>query len=485
MNVLLTREKKEMVKATMLLKDAILIRLAYLNSVYRNDLSLLLSDQNNHETRIIDALIKDGLISEREIDKEYIYRSLANKKVKIIDITNRGRVYLADKFHNEKYVQLGLEVASKYRTSNIKKLHRLLADNRIRLMFYKVGVSVFDGKPSISEIRSMRDSDEIRKGVYYTREEFDDYSNKNDEGINDTYLGARFRGVFINQEQVCMVYLPNIEKNRVMKLSVAVENRAFGRVKEAFQYLTYQSSPNAIVFSNTDSLMYNMAICGHNGHNAHDYKEKKIGEYFFLNSNCDLFQHIYVFPHTFSGMDSLEKLCHSDHLGFQQESCEIFSSLENFKAAGAKNLDLFYGYNIVNQEMAVYIPYYDIKLFSKIYRLEENSITVVTFDDMADNIAHAIRKPAHYFNLEGDFIPVKQYLPSGDAVNANTIKTRENRYKPRKIKHTVYITKKTSDMLMQEAKKSYSSVSSLLEKIINDYFDKNTIGEQNETNGNN
>ena len=456
----------------MLLKDAILIRLAYLNSVYKSDLSLLLADQNNNETKIINSLLKDGLISEREIDKQKIYKSLAKKKVKVIDITNKGRVYLSDKFSNEKYVQLGSEVASKYRTSDIKKLHRLLTDNRIRLIFTKVGVSVFDGKPSIGEIISLRDSEELKKGVYYSREEIDKYMNEHQTGLNDTYEGARFRGVFVNQEQVCMVYLPNIEKNRVMKLSVAVENRAFGRVKEAFQYLTYQSSPNAIVFSNTDSLMYNMAICGHNGHNAHDYKEKKIGEYFFLNSNCDLFQHIYVFPHTFSGMDSLEKLCHSDHLGFQQESCEIFSSLENFKAAGAKNLDLFYGYNIVNQEMAVYIPYYDIKLFSKIYRLEENSITVVTFDDMADNIAHAIRKPAHYFNLEGDFIPVKQYLPSGDAVKSESKNVNKKQYKPRTVRRSFDINKKVYDRLSDIASSSYTSINKLVNEIILEYLDK-------------
>ena len=456
----------------MLLKDAILIRLAYLNSVYRSDLSLLLADQNNHETTFINSYLKEGLISEREIDKEKIYKSLANKKVKVIDITNKGRVYLSDKFNNEKYVQLGLEVASKYRTSDIKKLHRLLIDNRIRLMFSKVGVSVFDGKPSIDEIKSMRNSDELKKGVYYSREEFDAYVNEKSTGEYDTYKGARFRGVFVNQEQVCMVYISNIEKNRIIRLAYGIENRGYGKVEKVFKYLTNQRTPNAIVFSNTDSLMYNMAICGKNGHNAHNYKDRNLGDYFFLNAHCDLFNHIYVFPHTYFGTCSLEKFCHSDHLGFQQESCEIFDSLEGFKIIGSKSYENFYGYNIVNQEKAIYIPYYDIKLFHMIHNLEEDSITVITFDDMADNIAHAIRKPAHYFDLEGNYIPVKQYLPSGDVVGNENKNVYKKQYKPRTVRRSFDINKKVYDRLSDIASSSYTSINKLVNEIILEYLDK-------------
>ena len=453
----------------MLIKDVVLIRLSSLNSVYKNDLILFLSDLNKHENRIIDSLIKDGLILEREIDKEYIYQSLKNKKVKIIEITNKGRVYLADKFHNSKYIEEGLEVASKYQTSNIKKLHKLLAANRIKIMFLKVGVLVFN-KPTIDEFISNDFSNLLEKGIYYSKEEFSEYVNREDRQAYDVYKSSRFKGIFINREQVAMVYLSNIEKNRVIRLAVCSENRAKEIVTRTFCDFTNQHLPNAIVFSNTDSLMYNMAINGHNGHNAHDHP-KKMGKYIFLDNHCPFFEHIFVFSHSYSGMDSLEKYCHDNHQKYLETSVSIFDSFKSFKSITRDNLENFYGYNIANSEKAIYMPYYDIKQLWKIYELNEN-ITIVTFDDMAEPISHAIRRQAHFYNTDGCLLKVNCYSNTGDMVGAEPRQSREKRYKPRMVRRSFALEQELYNELSRIADTSYISVNKLVRNILYEYIKK-------------
>lgn len=453
----------------MSIKDIVLIRLSSLNSVYKNDLVLFLSDLNSNETRIINSLIKNGLVLEREIDKENVYRSLTNKKVKIIEITNKGRVYLADKYHDEKYIEEGLKVASKYQTSNVEKLHKLLATNRVKIMFLKAGVLVFN-KPSIDEFISNRFSNELEKGIYYSKEEFSEYVNREDKQAHDVYKSARFKGVFINQEQVALVYLSNVEKNRVIRLVKSSEFRATDLVKKTFCNFTNQHLPNAIVFSNTDSLMYNMAINGHNGHNAHDHP-KQTGKYIFLDNHCPFFEHIFVFPHTYSGMDSLEKYCHNDYKKYKEESVMIFKSLENFKSLTSDNLQNFYGYNITNSEKAIYIPYYDIKQLWEIYKLGE-SVTIVTFDDMAEPISHAIRQPAHFFNVEGLPLEVNRYSSSGDIVGIEPPQPGEKKYKPRTVRRSFAIEQELYNELSHIADTSYISVNKLVRNILYEYIKK-------------
>ena len=197
-------------------------------------------------------------------------------------------------------------------------------------------------KPPLDELFALKHAEFLERGLYYSRTEFFEYLNSQSDARADQFYGSRFQGVYVNSHHACLVYLA-VKKQ--IRLDSPIESRAIYEVRRRFCAITEVPEPEAIVFMPSVAMMYNMAINGKHGHDAHDEKTN-LKSYVFLNNTCELFDHIYVFPRTFEYEESLQEFCGRTHEERKQFTVDLFKSLSQFELYSYAGDEEFMGYNV-------------------------------------------------------------------------------------------------------------------------------------------
>ena len=445
----------------MFAKDKVLIRMCYMNYIYKKDVLTFLKDKNYRHSIIYKNLIEEGYIEEKEIQD--LYGKDGDTEI-VCKITKKGQIRIEDK-----YGKLSLGVSdseiSKINKSNLKKATQQLNQNKIKMIFSKTDTIVFN-KPPLDELFALKHAELLERGLYYSRTEFFEYLNSQSDARADQFYGSRFQGVYVNSHHACLVYLA-VKKQ--IRLDSPIESRAIYEVRRRFCAITEVPEPEAIVFTPSVAMMYNMAINGKHGHDAHDEKTN-LKSYVFLNNTCELFDHIYVFPRTFEYEESLQEFCGRTHAEREQFTVDLFKSLSQFELYSYAGDEEFMGYNVEDNSQTAYIPFFDIKLLWKIYKGNFDCSVIVPHDYFAEPIAHAVRNNTKFYDLGGNRITTQNYSKSG---YLEGIVPPVKKRKKSVTQVNFQITKDVNKEAKKKAEELGISYSKLIRKSINKFLDDN------------
>ena len=475
----------------------LLVMMSYLDTVFKDDLLLAFVDSGNHQSRLINGLIKQGYLEESVVDK----LGLKGQQKNVVKITTKGRVYISDHFNTNRYAAMTKRTSQPFATTNLKKFTRALGDNRIKLFCNSAGVASLPyEKPSLYYLlyKTIPDFDSNRpekstvafqndfynnsinldslleRGVYYSISEFIEYFKDANMTLDkDISNVSRFRGILLLKDKTVLVYLPRLYSNRKLKISRMVEERLIKKVRNIFCMFNKVVEIGALTLLNTDSLVSTMTLNGTQGSNEGGAKSKN--NIYFLEESCDLFANIYAFPHTLAGLDSFNYFAHNDNESWKKESYRLFDSLEDFYPLHSDiPIPFLFGKYRSAKTYAIFMPYYDIKLLGWINRYYWN-IAIITYPDMADTISHSIRKPPLIFDTDGDRIDVQEYMQDGRPVGY-TYKEKTKGYRKRKSKISYELPLEEKKMLKTLANQKGMSLSSLVRHFVRKEYD-NSIGD--------
>lgn len=396
-------------------KDMLLITMAYLGQVYRQDFTSMLRDGNKNSSRIVKTLLQDGLISEREVS---IVGGESNKKTVVISITRKGRNYLANKFDDNVYVDIAKDVQKLFNTSDAKLLQRRFAINRVKVSMINAGALVLPpDKPSLTKLyydaagykyekketlydNDMEIEETLNQGVYYSWDEIKDFFyNIGDDENYDIMLGSRLRGIYLNQESTIICYISNIAKNRKIKLQHSVEQRTIRILTQRLSLLNGISALDALVICNGDALVPKMTPA---------VKDKEGMKFSMLDWNNKLFEKIYVFPKTQTGNDSMNYLFTHNLSEWINESKQVFNNISFMEAIeGNVSNKILVGRNKLTGNRVVFMPWYEMKILKFINEFHEQ-IDVVTSPKMAEAIMKSIHRNILIYDMEGNLILVSE-----------------------------------------------------------------------------
>ena len=468
-------------------KLEVLRNMAYLGQCYKTDLALIVRSGTRYESELQKELIDAGWIREKEVVKTLT----GSKKptVTVVAITQKGKVHLCDELNTEKYISKAFK-QTHFNASESKRLHRYLGDSRIMIMMHKSGVRTYPyEKPSLyhmymhlsheaeylpekynHELSGTNEYDNtlelsavMNDGVYYSVEEFRNFARiQLEERIEDTFQGARFRGILVSRNQIILVYLSNVFDNKRIKLSSGQEERGINIVEHVFSKFNQVESVNALVISSGNALVVDMALCGRNGIAI----DKSIRSLNLVDNSCELFEHIYVIPHNLAGIDSLSYIAHHTFEEWADDARELFEDLPGFELIPDEFVanDWLLARDIEKDTRAIFVPYYDIKMLDFLHTFHED-ISIVTYPDMADTISHSIRRGNAIFDVDGNLLDVQRYQKSGKPVGDISIKKEKTRKKSLKLVG-VNITLEEKKMMEKMTRANGTSVSSYIRKLI-------------------
>lgn len=426
---------------------------------YKADL-LLYGRLLNHGDAVMPTKVLKKMIEEKTVAIREIQKKGKSKVKEAVALTKRGKTLvlntLDDAYHNEHYREYGAD----FRTSSPAALRTRFLDARIKVMFAAAGVPVFRSeKPSLSRLiktmdsgtvtfsetekayREITDKEEcmelLRNGVYYTIKEVRQFLDEQSPGASDTTYRSRVRGIFLSADKCVMVYISPIGENKIMRLSPEGERNLLKKLREilsitnterAMLELTRKDmnkdgsfhlyedvrkgSVNALMISDTDAMVYAMATGNKNGRIRNTDTEKiqqvrvsaarknrKNPRYVWLTGNRELYRRVFVTPFTYNGVVSLSYLCHTTAEEWARTSAELVQKSGVFKRntfnpmyPGTLNTD--------GTEMPVlFFPIYEVTELAEIAKRTEE-VCVITYEDMANVIAHSVKKELRYFDVE-------------------------------------------------------------------------------------
>lgn len=465
----------------------ILTLLSFVGECYRKDLILAMNDKNTNESVVLNRLKTLGFILESEI---ICNEDPRKKTVKTIAITNKGRVRLSNILCNDYHHDLGSIVNKRFSSTKPSDRHTELGKSKLQLFLNQSGIKVFpQDKPSFPRLynqaiattyflpnewiysTSPRPLESLNQGVFYSLEEFYDFFKCSPYlGEGDISYGTRIKGIYLDRTRTCVVYQPNYFKNRTINFKLeTVERRTLNLVKKYTQSINHVDNIDAIVLTNGNALIVDMGISGKHGKTSQ--RDRQFKTVAFLNNDCDFFNNIYCFPHTIAGVYSLNYFATHDETKYREDTISLVSDLSNFTSIEKQYLGdkrLFIS-DLSANKRAIYIPYYNIKLLEWI-SLFSDTISIITYPDMADSISHIIRRETKFYDLLGNPIDVTIYekngLPKGVITEVKeTKKTRKPNYK----KVAIEFPKETVEQLRTIARYKDTSLSKIIRNLVVPY----------------
>ena len=428
---------------------------------YKTDLLLFGRAANGNEaampTKALKKLLEEELVTTRKIPKE----GNAKQTKEAVLLTRKGKNTVVDLLNDEFLYKHYKEYGTEFHTSVASVLRLRLLDSRIKIMFSCANIPAYKNeKPSLPRLartlgnNTIRIDDEIdshyiqlpapedyRKfldnGVYYTVKEIREFLDAQSPGESDTTLRSRTRGVFISSDKCIVVYISPVGNNRIMRLSAEGERKFINKLKDILD-VTYakrnlpsltkkelqsdgkyhyyenirQGDVYALMISDTDSMVYAMATGNRNGITRGDdmeevqasrvknaRKKDKSPKYVWLTGNRNLYRRVFVTPFTYNGTVCLDYLCHTKVEKWAETSAKIMSAIPDITE---NKIDPIYPGTILrNYEKvpAIFLPVFEVTELREISK-SDKEVCVVTYEDMANAIAHSIKKEAIYYDVE-------------------------------------------------------------------------------------
>lgn len=465
----------------------IMRKLALVGQCYKTDLAIVMNNDNGNESKQLERMKQKGYLIERDIIKS----KRKGETIKAVAITSLGRATLCNKEGTSYYEDIEPYINLRFSTSDTDRLNRRLEDSRIALTLDNVKIRAFEkDKPTLATLcqkqsqavspltyeefydNSLSRSEVLQNGVYYTAQELRNYIrdiSSKDEA--DSFLGFRGRGIFINQEQVCVLYLPHTFSKSTLNITVATEVRALKIIKKYICPINNAHDINAMVLTNANALIVDMGIAGKNGKNPRTELPEIVSKR-KLDKNLSLYDHIYVFPHTKSGMDSLDYFAHHTLKQWQDDSRTLYRNLEGFDVIPKENIanETLIGQDVNAGVRCVFLPFYDIKYLDFLHKFYEE-VSILSYEDMFDILSHIIRRENLYYDLDGNQYLVNRYQENGlleGEEYSETVRTRKKSFKQISVK----VLPDETTKLKQIAKMRNESVSAYVRELIRAHIDE-------------
>lgn len=420
--------------------------------LYKKDLSLYITSKSTQQNSsiVINKAIKDGLIAYKKLGNEYVVYLTKLGKSNL----NSEPIYSKD-FH----------------TTDEEVLSRRLQENTIKVLFSICDIPAFENeKIPLEDLRNSilrinksplqieQAKSFLEKGAYYTSKEYVKFVNSVSQAKSDTFVGTRFKGVFISNNNCFFVYMPergdnkilriNYEKEKNLKASAEVLKNFTNIYRDVQQLYTYKPSksnpsklipaskvvnePFALVVSDGNAQVYSMATGNPSGLIKNvDFskiidKKKRAAELraeeeadkenrlqlgiartaakvkygqMFLDAYNDIYKHLFVVPRNINGARALNYLCYNTLEDWHYESLDLFKTNPKYFR---KSTNPVYPYVelVDNRKIpAIYLPVYDVCILRSISE-KEYSPTIVTYEDMLDTIAHSTRKKHRFYDAD-------------------------------------------------------------------------------------
>lgn len=461
-------------------KIDILKKLSPVGQCYLKDLVFTMSEATRNYASQLKSLERDGYIVTREVDRVKQNRGVTANKTVVL--TSQGRQYLARTLKDDYYLNIAQRVNDRFSRNDVKKINFQLENSRVLLSFDFVGVRTFPSdKPSLSSLlgvspendslaqkeewmyaHDLSVSEVLDSGVYYSLQEIRTLvgSSQTDEDV-DTLYHFRPRGVFINHEQLCLVYMPDSSSGKTINLNLAVETRGINTIKKYLSPIDIKEDINAIVLTNSSALVVDIAMAGRNGHHPRPVPINTTARQ-LLDCNTTLFDRVYVFPHTRNGIESLRYFVGHTFKQWQEDSYNLFNLSDNFSAIpinkAAIPVALGRDASLDLKTRAIFIPFVEIKFLSELHKAFEE-YSVMTYSDMADSLSHIIRRNNKFYDIDGTELDIKHYKEDGYPVG---VTSKQKVRKPNKKSFdslAVMLTTEEKKQVKRVAKMQHTSAS--------------------------
>lgn len=461
-------------------RNEVLKIMASVGRCYKDDLMAVMDGQSNANSRQLKDMCKRGWLVENRIVKA----DKSGNTKKVISITTKGRAYLSDKQQDDYYYDATDYVNYKFKNTETNAINRELLNSRVKLMLNRTGVKIFEkDKLSIANLLEVKKSDDsefanawlydsttprdelIKNGVYYSLSEFRDFLSLLDsDDVSDTIMGVRARGVFLNSETLALVYTPNIYRSQTINLNITNESKLIHLVKKYFGGLVSANEISAIMITNANAVIVDMGIAGKYGHSPRDKNDNTTRS--LIDVNSTMFDHIFAFPFTQNGMDSLEYFAHHTFEQWLNDSRKLYSSINHTKLIPQESIgtESLIATDTNTNKRIVFLPFFELKYLNFLHSFYEE-VSILTYEDMADMISHIIRRNNAYYNLQGKELEVQYYQENGLPVG----EMREYAKKKRKKSFeaiTIGVTKEEKQMLKRIARMNGISMASYCRKKI-------------------
>lgn len=410
-----------------------------------------------------------GPVDFKTKDRELLHKKLDEinrSDYTVVSISKKGILYLKE--HNEALVNSG-ELDSRFRTTDIKKYLRELHKSRVMNLFSCTGAFVFKSeKPSLmnlyeflnleplssqegylditpGELKELLDS----SSIFYTLDEFREFDDSFVMGSSDRYRSSKCMGISISKKGAYMVYLSSPGDNKFIKFSnLQAENNIQDKIENYLGELGFKDSHislpklkrkdkkgtekidftpvgtavDAIVITDGPSLIYGMAT----GRKSGLFKSGNIKDFDSFYTPKDMlmygsvaFKNIFALPCSNLGVLNLYYLLnhsgkeyHLDAKNYIAEREDLFTLTDRIGDNYSWGVMKENNYLGVVADRVIYMPVFEINLmFSLSLRTIEGDTEkyetygIITRPEMVDTLAHAIRKPCVYYDLNtGDRI---------------------------------------------------------------------------------
>jgi len=445
--------------------------------LYKSDFSLFISLQSSRQnaSKTISRLINDGIVNTASV--------VSNRKNKEVEeacyLSKEGREIAIDLIDDEYISANSRKFFSRFRTTSPTLLNRYLQENTIKTMFHLCGIPVaISDKPSLINLRNilvgqpLEASDypmdntltveeatkHLHCGVFYTSDEFINFTNYISFNKSDTFVGSRFKGVFVSSSNCFIVYSAERGANKIIRINYDKElnlkqacldlkefTNIYREVKVLFSYKQSKNDPNklipaskvknepfALVISDGYSEVYSMASGNPSGliknidfskvtdmkiaaaelraekekesiSNLNPIASREIvkANYgtLFLDGYSKIYDHIFVAPRNYVGIRSLNYLCNHTLESWNEKTIEYFKNNPKYFIESS---DPFFPYleKVKGDNIpSTFIPVFDAVVLRKLSNMD-SSFTIVTYEDMIDTISKSTRKVNRYYDCE-------------------------------------------------------------------------------------
>lgn len=432
--------------------------------LYKSDLSLYITALSSkaNASSLIKRLTNKGYIEARSI----VSNVKSNFSEDAIQLTKKGRRELSN------YVKVKNNYSlRKFHTLDVEILNKRLQENTIKVMFATCGIPAFESeKIPLIEVRATLlglntkrlNYDDVKKymkkGAYYTREEWYKFIDRDFKGSSDVFIGSRYKGIYISNTNCYVIYMPDRGDNKIIKVNSDRERNLFNMIQHINNFTnvyrdvsaltkykpsksnptmmipceTKKNKPYALIVSDGNAEVYSMATGNPSGlvknidfsvisdkkrraaeRRAEEESERQTKELFdrvkrqvkakyeheFLDAYNPLYDHMFVVSRNYSGIRSLYYLCNNTFESWAKESEDLLKTNPKYFL---KSSDPYYPYNELVDGWkipAIYLPVYDVKTLRKIYE-KEYTPTIVTYEDMIETIARATRKHHRFYDAD-------------------------------------------------------------------------------------
>lgn len=380
---------------------------------------------NATSSRAYKTLLNEGVINEYTVNKTE--GSYKGTPVPVVSLTKKGRDIL-----NE-YGMLANDFPKEYRTSDYDKISLLLESSTILTYMASVGVPTFPNeKPSLYHLYCSIISNPpfvinddyfhqtnyldhldlltcknfCSRGLYYSKKELLSFFSQT--GISSSYdqiSSSRFKGVFISDHSLIVIYRNKKYRNRLLKISASIERRLLSsleifnelcnlnkrlvQIENKITRVPIYNSPRCLVLTNTDTLSFTM---------SHLNKHKS--QTFTLGAYTDLYDRIYAISDDLASYDSLHYLFHATLDKYLDESAQKVNEIGEFhlinKDYNQEPLLLASHFTNDIDYRVVYLPLIECKFLNELSS-DKNNYIILTPKHQANNIAKIIGKDTSLF----------------------------------------------------------------------------------------